>query len=148
MRRVIAQASQRLVMCQLMLDVMRSLHGTYAPPGEPFGTRMECFFVAICIVLGDIEGKPFSANKIAFYMNMPRTTVRHRIGRLHSWGLLRRRGCRYYANERLLNSIMGLRSYQHIRKLISKASVDLHDLDTGTLRICQDWIGQCGHEED
>jgi hypothetical protein len=78
----IKAARQRLVMIRFMIDSMRSLHGAYAPTDEPFGTRLETFFVGFCVALGDIEGKPFSANKIAAYLHMPRTTVRRRLKRL------------------------------------------------------------------
>jgi hypothetical protein len=43
-----------LVLIRLMIDIMRSLHGAYAPINEPFGTRLETFFVGFCVALGDI----------------------------------------------------------------------------------------------
>ena len=54
--RGIKNAPQRLVLCRLMLDV----HSAYAPAGERFGTRLETFFIALYVALGDIEGKPLS----------------------------------------------------------------------------------------
>jgi hypothetical protein len=30
---------QRLVLCRLMVDIMQTVHGAYAPGSEPFGTR-------------------------------------------------------------------------------------------------------------
>jgi hypothetical protein len=54
-----------------MIDVMRTVHGAYAPLSEPFGTRLETFFIGLCVALGDIEGKPFSVAKIAAYMREP-----------------------------------------------------------------------------
>ena len=74
-RRKIKKARQRLVLCRLMIDIMRTVHGAYAPVSEPFGTRLETFFIALCVALGDIDGKPFSVAKIAAYMRVPRTTV-------------------------------------------------------------------------
>jgi hypothetical protein len=78
----IKEARQRLVLCRLMIDIMRSLHGAYAPVSEPFGTRLETFFVGLCVAIGDIDGKPFSVAKIAAYMRVPRTTVIRRLDRL------------------------------------------------------------------
>ncbi len=66
-RQKIKMARQRLVFCRLMIDVMRSVHGAYAPPTE-FGNRLETAFVGLCVVLGEIEGKPFSIAKLAAYM--------------------------------------------------------------------------------
>jgi hypothetical protein len=58
-----------------MINIMRGLHGTYAPASEPFGSRLETFFVGMCVALGQFEEKPFSVAKIAAYMSVPRTTV-------------------------------------------------------------------------
>jgi hypothetical protein len=44
---------------------MRRLHGTYAPASEPFGSRLETFFIGLCVALGQVERRPFSAAKIA-----------------------------------------------------------------------------------
>jgi hypothetical protein len=125
-------ARQRLVMIRLMIDSMRSLHGAYAPSHEPFGTRLETFFVGFCVALGDIEGKPFSVTKIAAYLHMPRTTVMRRLKRLESWNIVDRHAHRYYIREMNLNSLMGMRSYLQIRRIISKAADELTALDTLT----------------
>ena len=66
--------------------VSRCPRGTYCwilTTSERFGTRLETFFIALCVALGDIDGKPFSVAKIASYVRVPRTTVirRHRGGR-------------------------------------------------------------------
>ena len=51
----IKAARQRMVLCRLMIDIMRGLHGAYAPASEPFGTRLETFFIALCVALGELE---------------------------------------------------------------------------------------------
>ena len=86
--RKLKKAQQRLALCRLLIDIMRSVHGAYAPATEPFGTRLETFFIGLCVALGDIDGKPFSVAKIASYMRVPRTTVIRRLNRLQSWGLV------------------------------------------------------------
>ena len=125
----IKAARQRLVMIRLMIDSMRSLHGAYAPSHEPFGTRLETFFVGFCVALGDIEGKPFSANKIAAYLHMPRTTVRRRLKRLEGWDIVYCHSRRYHLHETNLNSLMGMRSYLQIRRMLGKAGEELSALD-------------------
>jgi hypothetical protein len=126
----IKAARQRLVLVRLMIDIMRSLHGAYAPSDEPFGTRLETFFVGFCVALGDIEGKPFSASKIAAYLHMPRTTVNRRLKRLESWNMVYRHSRRYHVRDAMLNSLMGMRSYLQIRRMIAKAGEQLTVLDT------------------
>ena len=119
-----------MVLCRLMIDLMRTVHGAYAPVSEPFGTRLETFFIGLCVAVGDIEGKPFSVAKIAAYMRVPRTTVIRRLNRLQSWGLVDRRGRHYYLHEKTLNSFIGMRSYQKSRRILSKATEELTVLDT------------------
>ena len=87
-----------------MIDMMRTVHGAYAPASEPFGTRLETFYVALCVALGDIDGKRFSVAKIAAYMRVPRTTVIRRLDQLRRWGLIDRQGRRYHVHEKILNS--------------------------------------------
>ena len=126
----IKEARQRLVLCRLMIDLMRTVHGAYAPVSEPFGTRLETFFVGLCVAIGDMDGKPFSVAKIAAYMRVPRTTVIRRLDRLQCWGLIDRRGRHYYVHEKMLNSLIGMRSYQQVRRFLSKATEELTVLDT------------------
>jgi hypothetical protein len=113
-----------------MIEIMRTVHGAYAPVSEPFGTRLETFFVALCVALGDIDGKPFSVAKIAAYMRVPRTTVIRRLKRLQGWGLIDRRGRYYYTHEKTFNSLIGIRSYEQVRRTLSKATKELTVLDT------------------
>lgn len=131
--REIAKGPQRRVLCRLMIDIMRTVHGAYAPATESFGTRLETFFVGLCVAVGDIDGKPFSVAKIAAYMRVPRTTIIRRLARLQSWGLINRRGRHYYVHEKrseALNSLIGMRSYQRVRRILSEATDELTILDT------------------
>jgi DNA-binding IclR family transcriptional regulator len=113
-----------------MIDMMRTVHGAYAPASEPFGTRLETFFIALCVALGDIDGKPFSVAKIAAYMRVPRTTVVRRLDQLRRWGLIDRQGRHFYMHDNALNSIIGMRSYQASRRLLREATEELTVLDT------------------
>ena len=130
--RKIKYAPQRLVLCRLMIDIMRTVHGAYAPAGERFGTRLETFFIGLCVALGDIEDKPLTVTKIAAYMDIPRTTVIRRLNQLQRWGLIEHRQRRYYIREKTLNSFIGMRSYQQVRHILGKATEELTVLDTLT----------------
>jgi biotin operon repressor len=126
----IKKERQRLVLCRLVVDIMRTVHGAYAPVNEPFGTRIETAFIGFCVAIGDMDGKPFSVAKIAAYMHVPRTTVIRRLEELQNWGLIDRRGHHYYLHEGALNSLIGMRSYQQNRRLLSEATKELSILDT------------------
>jgi DNA-binding transcriptional regulator GbsR (MarR family) len=122
-------ARQRLVFCHLMIELMRSLHRSYAPATESFGERLETFFVGMCVALGHIEDKPFTIAKIATYMRMSRPAVMRRLSRLQSWNLVYRQGNHYYAHEKALNSLAGMRSYRQIRQILNQAHAQLTALD-------------------
>ena len=113
-----------------MIDIMRTIEGAYAPTGEPFGVRMESFFIGLCIAIGDIDGTPFSAGRIAAFLGMSRTTVLRRLQRLNSCGLVERRGRYWYLQEKTLNPFIGMRHYQQLRHALSKATAELSALDT------------------
>src|SRR5215469_5741527 len=113
-----------------MIDIMRTVHGAYAPVTEPFGTRLETFFIGLCVAVGDIDGKPFSVAKIAAYMRVPRTTVIRKLELLQKWGLIDRRGRHFYIHDKTLNSLLGMRSYEQVRRLLGKAAEQLTVLDT------------------
>ena len=126
----IKSARQRLVLCRLMIDIMRTVHGAYAPVSEPFGTRLETFFVGLCVAVGDVDDKPFTVAKIAAYMRVPRTTVIRRLAQLQSWSLIDRQGKNYYLRAKTLNSFIGMRSYQQVRRILNEATEELSVLDT------------------
>ena len=128
----IKYARQRLVLCRLMIDIMRTVHGAYAPVSERFGTRLETFFIGLCVALADIEDKALTVAKIAAYMSVPRTTVIRRLNQLQKWGLIEHRRHRYYIREKTLNSFIGMRSYQQVRHILGKATEELTVLDTLT----------------
>ena len=51
-----------------------------------FGTRLETFFIGLCVAIGELDGKPFSVAKIAAYMCA--CTVIRRLDLLQSWGMI------------------------------------------------------------
>jgi biotin operon repressor len=113
-----------------MVDIIRTMHGDYAPGTEPFHARLETFFIGLCIAIGDIDGRPFSAAKVAAYLGVPRITVIRRLRRLKGWGLIDRQGHHYYLHEKTLNSFIDMRSYQQIRRILDKAVAEMTILDT------------------
>ena len=46
------------------------------------------------------------------------------------WGLIDRQGRRYYIHEKTLNSLIGMRSYRQVRRILSEATQELTVLDT------------------
>ncbi len=52
-----------------------------------------------------------------------------RLKRLESSGLVTRQGHRYYIEEKALNSLIGMRSYQQMRRILRTATYELAILD-------------------
>ena len=102
----------------------------YAPPDEPFGSRVETLAVGCCVPLGTLENKPFSVAKIAAYMHIPRNTVTRRLERLiQHWGIIERRGRHYYLRPEVANRPRALASYREVRRAIQRAVAELSILD-------------------
>ena len=53
-----------------------------------------------------------------------------RLRRLESWGLVTKQGHRYYVEEKALNSLIGMRSYHQMRRILRTATDELAALDT------------------
>jgi biotin operon repressor len=123
-------ARQRLLLCRLMMNIMRTLHETYVPGDEAFGTHLEIVFIAMSLAIGQIEGKPFSVAKLAAYMHVPRTTVIRRLNQLQNWGLIERQGHQYHIHAKTLNSLIGMRSYHKNRRILKEAHEQFAILDT------------------
>jgi hypothetical protein len=121
-----------MVVIQMVMGILRSVHSNYLPKQEHFGRTIETLYIWGCVVMGDYECKPFSASKIAAYLRIPRTTVIRRLKQLQDWKMIERRGHYYYAHEKTLNSTSGLRSYQEGRRAVAYAAARLTILDTYT----------------
>jgi len=80
--------------------------------------------------MGDIEGRPFTATKLADYMDVPRPTILRRIARLERWGLVYRVGYKYFASHLAFNSIIGLATYRWIHKRLDALVKELSILDS------------------
>ena len=126
----LAHGQQRLVMLRMLIDLMRIVHKHYAPPDEPFGSRVETLAVGCCVALGTLENKPFSVAKIAAYMHIPRNIVTRRLERLvQHWGIIEGRGRHYYLRQEIANRPHALASYREVRRAIQRAVAELSILD-------------------
>jgi biotin operon repressor len=125
----IEAAKQRLVLCRLMFNVMRTLHESYIPADEAFGKHLEIVYIGLSLAIGQIEGKPFSVAKVAAYMNVPRTTVVRRLDTLKKWGLIERQGRHYFIRPEKVNSLIGMRSYKQNRRFVHEADKEMSALD-------------------
>jgi DNA-binding transcriptional ArsR family regulator len=128
----ILHTDARLVMCNLFLDIARQVHRTYLP-GTKFGTRCETLYVSVCVAIGHMDGKPFTASKLAEFLDIPRTTVLRHLAALTQQGLVVRSGDHYCINESIANSREALEAHHKIRGMAQRAAERLSKMDTKVL---------------
>jgi hypothetical protein len=119
-----------MVLIQMVIAILRSMHGNYIPKRQHFGRTIETLVIWARVVMGDYECKPFSASKIADYLRIPRSTVTRRLLQLQDWKMIERRGHYYYAHAKTLNSTYGPRGYHEGRRAVAYAAKRLSILDT------------------
>jgi len=125
-RSQIYRGREREIVYRMLIDIMREYHSGYGHVNEPFGTRVETLFIAACVALGDLEGKPFSASKVAAYLGVPRSTVIRKLEKLEkAGGLVYRTDRHYRVRERLLNCTSGMRTFDNIRNVLDKSFHEL-----------------------
>jgi CRP-like cAMP-binding protein len=64
--------------------------------GNISGVEMEAILVLVAVFIGDADGRPTNASKIAAYSGLPRSTVYRRLEQLVRLGKVDRVGRRYY----------------------------------------------------
>ncbi len=101
------KAQQRLLICKLLLDSAKLAR---AESGAAFGRGIEQYFVALALTIGHIEGRAFTASKLAHFLDMPRMTALRHLTALSKRGWVLRRGNAYYLNEVSANrdSVLGM----------------------------------------
>jgi hypothetical protein len=73
--------------------------------------------VGITVLLGDLEGKPMNASKIAAYLNLPRSTVRDKLARLLTLKVIVRSGGNSYVAAPKIRALTRERSARIIKIL-------------------------------
>src|SRR5262249_42073034 len=80
--------------------------------------------------IGHLDGKPFSAAKLAAYLACPRTSALRRLDALAKMQIIERRGTRYYLHEQRFNSDTAIKSHDRVRRIVLKAARQLSEMDT------------------
>jgi len=136
-RSQIYRGREREIVYRMLIDILHAYHSGYSHVNEPFGTGVETLLIAACVALGDLEGKPFCASKVAAYLGVPRTTVIRKLEKLEKvGGLVYRTGRHYRVREQLLNSPSAKRTFDKIRIVLDKSFHDLSFVDQSPARAC------------
>ncbi len=76
--------------CMLMIELARALGTGLLRTSDRFGTRAEDLLVLCGLCVGQAEGRPMTAFKLAQYVGQARSSVVRRLDRLEAAGLVRR----------------------------------------------------------
>lgn len=88
---------ERLDLCRWYLALTRTMYElTFPGGGASFGSNMELMLVIIGVFVGDAEGMPTTATKIAGHCGLSRATVYRRLDELMTMGKVTREGRNYF----------------------------------------------------
>jgi hypothetical protein len=94
--------------------------------GKRFGSCADELVLIAAVLIGQAEGKPMNASKLATYAGIPRTTVIRKLQALARRGVLERIDSGLYAlPDRVVNSAPVLRAADASRKRIRRAAAAL-----------------------
>jgi hypothetical protein len=86
----------RLELCKWYLVLTRTLHELTFPNLGSFGSNVELMLVMMGVFIGDAEGRPTTATKIANHCGMSRQAVYRRLEQLTDMKKVIREGKNYY----------------------------------------------------
>lgn|GEM_PF-3743786 len=88
---------QRLELCRWYLALTRTIHELTFPQDEGgFGSNLELMLVLMGVFIGDAEGRPTTATKIAVHCGLSRQTVYRRLEELIALGKVTRERRSYF----------------------------------------------------
>lgn len=123
----IPRRRERLIVNRALVEIVRYWSRAYAHSEDRAGEVIEVFFVAACVFVGQAEGRPMSATKLAAYTGMPRTTVLRKLDVLMHMGLARKVQRAYCITDAALARLDY--HYQSV-KIIERAARELSETDS------------------
>jgi hypothetical protein len=88
---------QRLDLCRWYLALTQTMYEmTFPDHRGGFGSNMELMLVLIGVFIGDAEGRPTTATKIAGHCGLSRATVYRRLDQLITMRKITREGRNYF----------------------------------------------------
>ncbi|WP_155755013.1 helix-turn-helix domain-containing protein [Burkholderia pseudomultivorans] len=127
MTQKIHKARQRALLARTMLDTLREFCAAYLSR-KRFGSRADELVLLAAVFVGQAEGRPMNASKLAAYAGIPRPTVIRKLQALARRGVLERiDGGLYALPARVVNSAAVLRAADASRKRIRRAAAAIAD---------------------
>lgn len=122
---------QRLIISKLYVEMMRWFGNRTYAAGKNRGARLEFVHIICGVMIGHIEGRPFTAGKLATYLEMPRANVLRKLAELKREGVVLHRGHEFILNPDNVNSDQWRENVLAVTHLVKQAGAQLSALDKG-----------------
>lgn len=128
----IEDSERRIVVMKMVMEVMRCFTAAYL--GETrFGASCSDLLLCSAIVIGQSEGRPMNASKLAEFAGIPRSSVIRRLAELEKAGLLEKAGNVYRVRPEVPNRPRVKAASVEARKLVIAAAAKLSKMDSSTI---------------
>lgn len=129
MDKTITHADQRIIVLKMLLEVMHVFCGAYFKERKLAACADDLTLVA-AIFVGQAEGRPLNASKLANQAGMARPTTIRKLARLQSVGMVERQGRGFVLCTEVTNQESVLMAAVTCRKIVVSAAEKLSKLDT------------------
>lgn len=129
MPKAIKNGEHRRVVLKMTIDMVVLFCKAYFD-GERPADNMNDMMICAALVVGQVEGHPLNASKVAAWVSMARPTVTRRLASLEKRGLIQRSGMTFKVHKEVVNSDRVLAVGVHARDLIVSAAAQLTKLDS------------------
>ena len=123
---------QRAVLLKMLLEIFRAYCAAYFK-GDHFGSRARDLMLCASVLIGQVEGRPMNASKLADFAGLPRPTTIRRLAMLQRLGLVERRGQFFFLSDEIVDSPEVLRAFMESRRHVISAAAKLSRMDSGPI---------------
>jgi hypothetical protein len=83
--RSIKMGAERAIIYSMIMDVVRrcdAAYGKYQRKGSSIGATLETYMIVAAVLIGEMEGRLFTAQKLAAFLGFARGTVQRKLDHL------------------------------------------------------------------
>lgn len=129
MPRAIKNGEHRKVVLKMTIDIAVAFCKAYFDGNRP-ADHLNDMLICAALIVGQVEGHPLNASKVADWVAMARPTVIRRLAALEKRGIVQRTGLTFKVREEVANSERVLAVGVEARSLIMSAAAQLSKLDS------------------
>jgi DNA-binding transcriptional ArsR family regulator len=126
-----AKRNERMmILMRLIIDLSREAYAS-RNDDDYFGANWERALLMMAVAIGQMEGRPMSASKIAQYIGVPRATASRKLDELSAMGLLSKNDQKQFVIVSLdVHAPRLAHAIDAMERLVRMASTELSRLDS------------------